>query len=207
MHHHHSDKNTFSRGFLSHNVSGFLINFLESERHQNSLCRFNTWANILMRKRMTLVKEQLSHLAIKNREKIYPHIKLGDAIWKLHSSAPRKNRVKCNVGAKEVFIISNYEVPLRSFSKNIYCNLLCEHDTKKMVGVKEVIHFQNLFKNYNFFCPLLINGIGFSIFRITFLVPSITYILAIKIGWAVFKKIGIFDFSKFIYNFCKKIFF
>ena len=33
-----------------------------------------------MRKRMTLVKEQLSHLAIKNREKIYPHIKLGDAI-------------------------------------------------------------------------------------------------------------------------------
>ena len=47
-----------------------------------------------MRKSMTLVKEQLGLLAIKNIEKIYLYIKLGDAIWKLHSSAPSKNKVK-----------------------------------------------------------------------------------------------------------------
>ena len=41
----------------------------------------------------------------------------------------------------------------------------------------------------------------------TSLVPSIIYILAIKIGWAVFEKIWFFDSSKFVYNFCKKFFF
>ena len=51
------------------------------------------------------------------------------------------------------------------------------------------------------------NGISSWIFFRTFLVPSITYILVIKIGWAFFKKMGFFDFSKFAYNFCKKIFF
>ena len=60
----------------------------------SSLCRFNNWANILMKKSMTLVKEQLGLLAIKNRKEIYLHIKLGDVIWKLHSLAPRKNKVK-----------------------------------------------------------------------------------------------------------------
>ena len=43
---------------------------------------------------MTLVKEQLGLLAITNREETYLHIKLGDAVRKLHSSAPSKNKVK-----------------------------------------------------------------------------------------------------------------
>ena len=38
-------------------------------------------------------------------------------------------------------------------------------------------------------------------------VHSITYILVIKIGWAVFEKIRFFDFSKFVHNFCKNFFF
>ena len=37
--------------------------------------------------------------------------------------------------------------------------------------------------------------------------PSITYISAIKIGCAVFKETSFFDFSKFVYNYCKKNFF
>ena len=49
---------------------------------------------MLMRTSMTLVKEQLGLLVIKNREEIYLHIKLGDAIRKFHSSAPSKNKVK-----------------------------------------------------------------------------------------------------------------
>ena len=48
---------------------------------------------------------------------------------------------------------------------------------------------------------------GSWIFFRTSLVHSITYILVIKIGWAVFKKIKFFDFSKFVHNFCKKDFF
>ena len=38
----------------------------------------------------------------------------------------------------------------------------------------------------------------------TSLVPPITYILVIMIGWAVFQKMRFFDFSKFVHNFCKK---
>ena len=49
------------------------------------------------------------------------------------------------------------------------------------------------------------NGSG--IFFRTSLVPSVTYILVINIGWAVFEKILFFDFSKFVHNFCKKFFF
>ena len=48
---------------------------------------------------------------------------------------------------------------------------------------------------------------GSLIFFRTSLVPSITYILVMKIGWAVFKKIRFFDFSRFVHNFCKKKFF
>ena len=51
------------------------------------------------------------------------------------------------------------------------------------------------------------SGMGSRIFFRTSSVPSITYILAIKIGWAVFEKIWFFHFSTFSYNFCKKIFF
>ena len=47
----------------------------------------------------------------------------------------------------------------------------------------------------------------FSIVSETSSVLSITYILAIEIGWAVFEKICFFDFSKFVYNFCKNCFF
>ena len=49
-------------------------------------------------------------------------------------------------------------------------------------------------------------SIGSRIFFRTSLVPSITYILAIKIGKAVFEKIWFFDFSKFVYNFGKFFF-
>ena len=48
------------------------------------------------------------------------------------------------------------------------------------------------------------SGMGSRIFFRTSLVLSITYILAIKIGWAVSEKIWFCDFSKFVYNFCKK---
>ena len=51
------------------------------------------------------------------------------------------------------------------------------------------------------------SGMGCRVFFRISLVPSITYISAIKIGWAVFEKIWFFDFSKFAYNFCKKFFF
>ena len=51
------------------------------------------------------------------------------------------------------------------------------------------------------------SGMGSRIFFRTSLVPSITYILPIKIGWVVFEKIWFSDFSKFVYNFCKKFFF
>ena len=39
------------------------------------------------------------------------------------------------VGAKEVFIFFNYEVPLRKFSKNIYCHFEFEHDIEKKLRV------------------------------------------------------------------------
>ena len=52
-----------------------------------------------------------------------------------------------------------------------------------MVGVQEVIHIKKILKNFNnFFHPLLISGMGSRIFFRASLVPSITYILAIKIG-------------------------
>ena len=65
-----------------------------------------------------------------------------------------------------------------------------------------------MFKTYNIsFCRLLIGGISSWIFRITSLVPSMAYILAIKFGWAVLERILFFDFSKFVHNFCKNFFF
>ena len=113
------------------------------------------------------------------------------------------------VGAKEVFIFFNYEVPLRKFLKKYrLSHWNWAWYRKKMVGVQEVIHIkkfiQKLKKNV---LPLFINGMGSWIFFRTSLVLSITYILVIKIGWAVFEKIIFFDFSKFVHNFCKKNFF
>ena len=46
-----------------------------------------------------------------------------------------------------------------------------------------------------------------SLFHKPSLVTSITYILIIKIGWAVFEKIIFYDFSKLVHNFCEKNFF
>ena len=84
------------------------------------------------------------------------------------------------------------------FRKTIYCNLELHDIKKKMMGVQEVIDFQKLLKNYNnFFCPLLINGIGSRIFNMNILVPSMKYILAIKIGRAVFERIEFMIFQKF----------
>ena len=96
-----------------------------------------------------------------------------------------------------------------NFRKNIYCHFECEHDIEKKWWVfKKKFILKKLFKHFNnFFHPLLMSGMGSRIFLRTFLVPSITYILAIKIGWAVFEKIWFFDFSTFVYNFCKKNFF
>ena len=50
------------------------------------------------------------------------------------------------------------------------------------------------------------SGMGSRILFRTSSVLSITYSLAIKIGWAVFEKIWFFDFFKFAYNFSKKNF-
>ena len=59
-----------------------------------------------------------------------------------------------------------------------------------MAGVKEVIHIKKIIKIFNnFFHSLLMSGMGSRIFFRNSLVPSITYILAIKIGLAVFEKI------------------
>ena len=57
------------------------------------------------------------------------------------------------------------------------------------------------------FLPPFYKRNGFLNFFRTSLVSSITYILVIKIGGAVFEKIRFFDSSKFVHNFCKKIFF
>ena len=74
------------------------------------------------------------------------------------------------------------------FRKNIYRNLECELDIgKKMVGrITFVVPFRSTELRFlNFLHNLL--SIFYNI-----------YILAIKIGWAVFEKIGFFDFSKFL---------
>ena len=95
-----------------------------------------------------------------------------------------------------------------NFRKNIYCNFECEHDIgKKWWVFKKQFIWKKLFKNfYNSFHPLLMSGMGSQIVYRTSLVPSITYILSIQIDRAVFEKIWFFDFSKFVYKFCKKFF-
>ena len=113
------------------------------------------------------------------------------------------------VRVKEVFIFLNYEVPLRKFSKKYILSLwIWTWYRKKMVGVQEVIHIKKIIQKLKTkIYPLFINGMGSWIFFRPFLVPFITYIWVIKIGWAVFEKIRFFDFSKFVHNFCKKNFF
>ena len=92
-----------------------------------------------------------------------------------------------------------------NFRKNIYCHFEREHDIGKKWVFKKYFILKKLFKNFNnFFHTLLISGMGSRIFFRPSLVPSITYILAIKIGWAVFEKIWFFGFSKFFYNFDEK---
>ena len=58
------------------------------------------------------------------------------------------------VGAKEVFMFFNYEVPLRNFSKKYILSLwIWAWYRKKMVGVQEVIHNKKSIqkiKNKNF---------------------------------------------------------
>ena len=85
------------------------------------------------------------------------------------------------VGAKEVFIFFNYEVPLRNFSKNIYCHFEFEYDIEKMVGVQEVIHIKKIIQKFEKKCltPFYKRN-GFLNFFRTSLVPSVTYILVIK---------------------------
>ena len=80
--------------------------------------------------------------------------------------------------------------------------------TPSINSKKNVYKSYKLFKNFdNFFHLLLVSGMGYRIFFITSLVPSITYILPIKIAWAVLEKFWFFNFSKFVYNVCKKFFF
>ena len=80
---------------------------------------------------------------------------------------------------------------------------------KKMVDVQEVIHIKrNYLKIFIiFFIPSLWAEWVLEFFPRTSLVPSITYILVIKICKAVFEEILFVDFPKFVYNFCKNFFF
>ena len=72
---------------------------------------------------------------------------------------------------------------------------------------KNMIRYKNLFTSCIeiYYCHLLIDRIGSWIFCITYLVPSITYIVSIKLSFTVFQKIIFLDFSKFVHNFCKKV--
>ena len=112
------------------------------------------------------------------------------------------------VGTKEVLILFNYEVPPRKFSKKYILLLwIWAWYRIKMVVVQKVIHIKKISQNLKKkIYPLFINGMGSWIFSRTSLVHSITYILVIRIGWAVFEKIIFFDLSKFAHNFCKKFF-
>ena len=77
-----------------------------------------------------------------------------------------------------------------------------------MVSVQEVIHIKKIIQKLKKkSLPPFYKRNGFLNFFRTSLVPSITYILVIKIGWAVFEKIRFFDFSKFVHIFCKQFFF
>ena len=77
-----------------------------------------------------------------------------------------------------------------------------------IVGVKEVFFFNYEVPLRTFSKKYILSlWIWAWIFFRTSLAPSITYILVINTGWAVFKKIRFFDFSKFVYKLCKKFFF
>ena len=68
------------------------------------------------------------------------------SIETIASISHRVSIVPYIVGAKEVFIFFNYEVPLRKFSKKYILSLwIWEWYRKKMVGVQEVIHIKNFF--------------------------------------------------------------
>ena len=77
-----------------------------------------------------------------------------------------------------------------------------------MVGVQEVIHTKKIIKKFKKKClPPFYKRNGFlNFFRHLFSTLYNIYLI-IKIGWVVFEKIKFFDFSKFVHNFCKKIFF
>ena len=53
------------------------------------------------------------------------------SIETIDSMSHRVSIVSYIVGAKEVLIFFNYKVPLRKFSKNIYCHFEFEHDIEK----------------------------------------------------------------------------
>ena len=95
-----------------------------------------------------------------------------------------------------------------NFRKNIYCNFECGHDIGKNGGCSR----SNVFlKNYLKICTIFFNPFSWTkwvleVFFKTPLKPSITYISAIKISSAIFEEIWFFDFSKSVFNCCKKFF-
>ena len=67
------------------------------------------------------------------------------SIETIASMSHRVSIVPYIVGAKEVFILFNYEVPLRKFSKNYILSLwIWAWYRQKMVGVQQVIHIKNI---------------------------------------------------------------
>ena len=70
------------------------------------------------------------------------------SIETIASISHRVSIVPYIVGAKEVFIFFNYEVPLRKFSKKYILSLwIWARYRKKMVGVQEVIHIKKIIKS------------------------------------------------------------
>ena len=89
----------------------------------------------------------------------------------------------------------------------MYCNLNLSLISGKNGGCSRSNSLtKNCKKVKIFFLSLLINGIDSWVFCKTSLVPFITYILAIKIGWAVFEKNGFVDFPNFFITFVKIFF-
>ena len=87
-----------------------------------------------------------------------------------------------------------------NFRKNIYCCFKFEHDIEKMVGVREVFHIKKVIQKYKKKFLLLFYE------RNEFLnfIQNLSEPRSVR---PFPEKIRFFDFLKFVYNFCKKIFF
>ena len=95
-----------------------------------------------------------------------------------------------------------------NFWENIYCHFEFEHDIEKNGGCSTSnSHWKHYSKIKKKNLPPFYKRNGFlNCFQNLFSTLYNIY-FSHQIGWAVFKKIRFFDFSKFVHNFCKKFFF